>query len=120
MWTGNGARGGDIAGGHFGELAGSAGAGRLGSESGPNPPNAHVAPLGEVKLPNPHDAPAFIAQCTVDGINPAQAVNTALCHSAEIPVRNDLRSKGDGVVVFLSVKHRIVRDVKLGMPFNYQ
>ena len=42
----------------------------LGFESGLNPPNACLAPLGEVMLPNPHDAPAFLAQRAVDPLVP--------------------------------------------------
>lgn len=117
VWTSSGAGSRDVAGGLLRELAG---AGRPGSESGPNPPNAYLAPLSEVMLPNPHNAPTLLAQRTVDGINSAQAVKVARFRSAEIPVRNNLRSEGDSVVVFFSVKHRVVRDMKLGMPFNHQ
>ena len=31
-----------------------------------NPPNARLAPLGEVEFPNAHDAPAFLAQGAID------------------------------------------------------
>jgi hypothetical protein len=48
----SGAVGGNVAGGLFGELAGAA---QLGFESELNPPNAHLASLGQLGLPNAHN-----------------------------------------------------------------